>query len=54
MCKKVELSENTWVEVEAAVISLKLFERNKLPQISHGLCADCFKAGMAEIEKYCL
>jgi hypothetical protein len=53
MCKKVELSENTWVEVEAAVVSLKLFEKDKLPQISHGLCAECFKLGMSELDKLC-
>ncbi|HXE97146.1 MAG TPA: PAS domain-containing protein [Dongiaceae bacterium] len=51
MCKKVELSENTWVEAESAVISLKLFEQSKLPQISHGLCTECFKLGMSEFEK---
>lgn len=53
MCKKIKLSENTWVEVEVAIVSLKLFERSMLPQISHGLCTDCFKLGMAEIERIC-
>ena len=53
MCKKIELSENTWVEAEAAVVSLRLFEKNKLPQISHGLCIECFKLGMSELEKLC-
>lgn len=51
MCKKVELQEDTWVEVESAVVSLKLFEKNKLPQISHGLCTECFKLGMSDFEK---
>lgn len=51
MCKKVVLSDDTWVEVEAAVVSLKLFEKGKLPRISHGLCNECFHLGMAEIEK---
>lgn len=53
MCKKVKLSQNTWVEVEAAVLSLRLFERYRLPQISHGLCTECFMLAMAEIEKIC-
>jgi len=52
MCKKVELSESTWVEVECAVVSLKLFEKKKLPQISHGLCTECFNSGISEFEKF--
>jgi len=52
MCKKVKLSENTWVEVEGAVVSLKLFEKNKVPQISHGICTECLKLGMSEIDKF--
>lgn len=51
MCKKVELSKGNWVEVEVALTTLKLFEQLKLPQISHGLCVECFALGMAEIEK---
>jgi len=48
-CKKIELSENCWVEVEAAVATLKLFDQPELPQISHGLCTECFDLAMAEI-----
>lgn len=51
MCRKVELPGNLWAEVEAAVIALNLFATVKLPQISHGICPDCFKAAMVEIEK---
>lgn len=51
MCKKVELSKGHWEEIEVALAALKLFEHLKLPQISHGLCAECFALGMAEIEK---
>ena len=53
MCKKVALAENRWVEVEVALVSLKLFEKNRLPRISHGLCNECFKSGMSEIDKFC-
>lgn len=52
MCKKVVSSENTWVEVEVAVVSLKLFEKSKLPLISHGLCPECFELGMSELHKF--
>jgi len=51
MCKKAELSGGNWVEVELAIATLKLFEQLKLPQISHGLCTECFELGMAEIKK---
>jgi hypothetical protein len=52
MCKKVALSEKIWVEVEAAIVSLKLFEKDQQPQVSHVLCAECFKLGMAELDKF--
>ena len=51
MCKKVELPGNCWVEIEAAIVTLKLFEKLKQPQISHGLCHDCYILGMAEVDK---
>ena len=39
-CKSVEL-EGRWVEVEEAVAELRLFERERLPWISHGICPTC-------------
>lgn len=48
MCKKVELG-TIWVEVEAAIASLKLFEQNRLPRISHGLCPGCYERAIAQI-----
>jgi hypothetical protein len=51
MCKKVASSASEWVEVETAVVTLKLFELDKLPRISHGLCPECFEVGVAEVEK---
>ena len=52
MCKKVKLSDNLWVEAEGAIVSLKLFEKSKLPQISHGICTECSKLTISEIDKY--
>jgi hypothetical protein len=40
-CKKVQLPERDWVEVEAAVEALGLFEEAQLPQLSHGICPPC-------------
>ena len=50
MCNKVRLENDLWVEVETAIVTLKLFELNELPKISHGLCKECFAISMAEIE----
>jgi hypothetical protein len=35
------LVDDEWVEVEIAAVRLGLFERPKLPAISHDICPDC-------------
>lgn len=50
MCKKVEVAEKSWQDMEAAIASLGLFEESKLPKITHGLCPECFTFGMAEVD----
>lgn len=40
----VGVGTNVWVEVEEATERLKLFERDKMPELSHGICEDCLKA----------
>jgi hypothetical protein len=42
-CNKVEIDENNWVEVETAVSIAGLFQIEKLPVLSHGMCGECFK-----------
>lgn len=39
-CKRV-LTDNAWLEVEDAIERLHLFDRARLPQLSHGICPDC-------------
>ena len=39
-CKGVEV-EGRWCEVEEAVAALRLFERDALPAITHGVCPPC-------------
>jgi hypothetical protein len=51
MCKKVEVTKNFWLDAEAAIAALRLFENSKLPKISHGLCRECFRFGLAEIDR---
>lgn len=40
-CKRVSVDQR-WLEVEAAVRALGLFEREVLPAITHGICDACF------------
>lgn len=41
-CKKVKISDALWHEIEEAIVALKIFEREMLPKISHGMCGSCF------------
>lgn len=52
MCKKIAISETDWKEVEPAIQELKLFEKDVLPQFTHGICQSCFEATMAELDKF--
>jgi hypothetical protein len=49
-CKKIAISENDWVETEQAVEKMGLFEKEKLPQLTHGLCPCCYESLMEKLE----
>jgi len=51
-CKKVQTSEEDWVEVESAIKKLNLFGSFKLPKLSHGICPDCMSQIKSEIVEY--
>ncbi|MFZ0133251.1 MAG: hypothetical protein WAK95_11960 [Desulfobacterales bacterium] len=51
MCKKIALSETEWREIEDAIKILNLFEKDPLPQLTHGICEPCYTAAMANFEK---
>lgn len=40
-CKKIHTGNDVWMEVEAAITKLQLFERKRLPEISHTICDEC-------------
>lgn len=42
-CKRVDIGEGRWGEVEEAVTAFRLFERLALPRLTHGMCEACFK-----------
>jgi hypothetical protein len=41
LCKKIAVSETEWQEVEIALATLKLFEKDKMPKLTHGICSSC-------------
>lgn len=42
-CGKINIGKNNWQEIEDAVKILGLFESDALPQVSHGMCSDCYQ-----------
>jgi hypothetical protein len=48
-CKHVKVDDD-WREVEDAVVALRLFERELLPMISHGVCPSCLQRALAVID----
>ena len=40
-CGKINVAGKIWQKADEAVLSLGLFEIEKQPQLSHGMCADC-------------
>lgn len=50
MCKKVKVAPEKWVELEEGVVSLKIFDEDEMPQLSHGLCHPCYQEAMRELD----
>lgn len=44
-CQRIALSDRRWVEVEHAVAALQLFQADRLPCLTHGICESC-RAGV--------
>lgn len=40
-CKKIQVSQNSWMEVEEGVAALDLLTAPLLPRLSHGVCPEC-------------
>jgi hypothetical protein len=51
MCKKIAVSRNEWVEVEDALAQLRIFEADKMPGLTHGICPTCYQIAMADIDE---
>lgn len=52
MCKCLAVPPDRWLELEAGLKELRIFEAERMPQLSHGLCPACFQAAMAVLPGY--
>jgi hypothetical protein len=43
-CKRIETGASEWLEAEAAVQRLNLFDSTRLPGLTHGMCPTCHAA----------
>jgi hypothetical protein len=48
-CMRIHIGE--WVQPELAIKLLRLFERSRLPELSHGICDDCRKPMVESIRQ---
>lgn len=49
-CKKIAVAKNKWEEAEEAIRILHLFDSASMPQITHGLCPDCYQTILDELD----
>ncbi|MEQ1642888.1 MAG: PAS domain-containing protein [Pyrinomonadaceae bacterium] len=49
-CNKIKTAENNWHEVEDAIHILKFFDLNPAPQLSHGMCDECYVRMTAKLK----
>lgn len=49
-CCRIDAGTGNWTHVEQATCDLKIFESSAIPQLSHGICPDCFESMTAAID----
>lgn len=50
MCKKIDIDKDHWVELEEGLTHLKLFEKDEVPCLTHGICPECYKVAMSKLD----
>ena len=40
-CKRARVAESSWLEIEAVIERLQLFESERIPGLTHGVCPEC-------------
>ncbi|MBS1795011.1 MAG: hypothetical protein JSS81_14215 [Acidobacteria bacterium] len=52
-CKKINIGQAIWKEVEHAIEALRVFEQEKIPQLSHGMCHGCYVMVSEQLKNLC-
>jgi hypothetical protein len=52
MCKCIAAPKERWLELEEGLQELRIFEEERMPQLTHGLCPVCFQRAMAVLPGY--
>lgn len=50
-CKKINIGQAIWKEIEHAVEVLGIFESEIFPQLSHGMCGGCYTSFFEQFKK---
>lgn len=50
-CKKIQVGLDVWQEVEEAVRTLEIFEKDLMPSLSHGICTRCYDEVIGKVEE---
>lgn len=50
ICKKVAMEGPAWVELEQALSHLRRSDAACRPELAHGICPDCSRAALGEID----
>lgn len=49
VCKKMRVSPDYWAEIDQGMVYLRIFEADRMPQLSHGLCSPCLGEVMGRV-----
>jgi hypothetical protein len=48
-CMRVQVNDS-WLTIEDAITELRLFEAPRLPNVTHGMCPECYEGMLATLE----
>ena len=52
MCKKINAGPDQWIEIDEALDLLSVFDAERVPMLSHGMCPQCFQTVMNELDDF--
>lgn len=48
-CERLRITDDDWQSVDEGINTLRLFESQNLPKISHGICSKCYRTIFSKI-----